>query len=85
MAYLHPADIIPSIAQSDWEGAELRLRAAVEILKQRANEGESFPRSVGIPRARARLPQSLAEHQPELVYHDGRLEVFGANQEPPVL
>jgi transposase len=85
MAYLHPADIIPSIAQSDWEGAELRLRAAVEVLKQRANEGESFPRSVGIPRARARLPQSLAEHQLELVYHDGRREAFGANQEPPVL
>jgi transposase len=43
-----------------WEGVESRLSAVTDSLIQRANEGEVFPRSMGIPRARARLPQSLS-------------------------
>jgi hypothetical protein len=84
-ASLHPPDNIPSIAHDAWEGAELRLRAAVEVLQQRANEGQDLPRSVGIPRARARLPQSLVSNQQELVYRRGRLETLALEQEPPAL
>ncbi len=76
-AHLDSTNHIPSIAQSDWEGAELRLRAAVEVLQQRAKEGQILPRSVGIPRAGARLPQSLATNRLELVYRHGRLEALG--------
>lgn len=72
-AHLDPPDSIPSIAH--WEGAELRLRAAIEVL-QRANDGQVLPRSVGIPRARARRPKSLANIQLELVYRRGRLEAL---------
>ncbi|MEI6046375.1 MAG: transposase [Chloroflexota bacterium] len=43
-----------------WEGVESRLSAVTDSLIQRANEGEVFPRSMGIPRARARLPQNLS-------------------------
>ncbi len=74
VAYLHLPDNIPSIARSDWEGAELRLRAVVEVLHQRAKEGQILPQSVGIPRARARLLKSLATTRQELVYRRGRLE-----------
>jgi len=70
------SDIIPSIAHDEWEGAELRLRAAIEVLTQRAKEGQSLPRSVGIPHARARLPQSLANLHQGLVYRRGRLEAL---------
>ncbi len=59
-----------------WESAELRLRAALEVVQQRAKEGQVFPRSMGIPRARARLPKSLANIQQELVYRRGRLEAL---------
>ncbi len=76
-AHLDLPNTIPSIAHDEWEGADLRLRAAVEVLQQRANEGQSLPRSVGIPRAGARLPQSLAPNQLELVYRRGRLETLG--------
>ena len=76
-AYLDPPDTIPSIAHEEWEGADLRLRAAVEELQQRANEGQVVPRSVGIPRAGARLPESLAPNRQELVYRRGRLEAPG--------
>ncbi|WP_338010110.1 transposase [Ktedonobacter racemifer] len=59
-AYLDPADPIPSCAryQGYWEGAEARLRAAHERLTQRAKEGQTLPRSMGLTRARARLPES---------------------------
>jgi len=77
VAHLDPSDTIPSIAQDSWEGADLRLQAAVEVLQQRAKEGQSLPRSVGIPRAGARLPQSLEPNQLELVYRHGRLEALG--------
>ncbi len=84
-AHLDPPNTVPSIAQDSWEGAELRLQAAIEVLQQRANEGQALPRSVGIPRAGARLPKSLAPNQQELVYRRGRLEALGEAQEPPVL
>jgi hypothetical protein len=76
-AHLEYPNVIPSIAHEEWEGAELRLRAAIEVLAQRAKEGQALPRSVGIPRAGARLPKSLAPNRLELVYRRGRLEALG--------
>ena len=75
-AYLEPPDSIPSIAHDEWEGAELRLRAAGEALQQRAKEGQVVPQSAGIPRAGARLPESLAPNRLELVYRRGRREAL---------
>ncbi len=68
-AYLDPAELSPSCAQYvvPWEGAEARLRAAHERVIQRANEGQDLPRSMGIPRARARLPQSPSEAEQGLL------------------
>lgn len=43
LAYLEPEDTNPSISLKDWEGAELRLRAEMERLQQRANEGQTLP------------------------------------------
>jgi hypothetical protein len=59
--------VIPSCAQSVilWESAEARLQAAHARVLQRANEGQSLPRSMGVPRAGARRPQSLGEPTPE--------------------
>jgi len=56
-AYLDPAILIPSCAQYvvPWEGAEARLRAAHERVKERANAGQTLPQSFGVPRAGARL------------------------------
>src|SRR5260221_2319569 len=78
-AYLEPPDYLPSSARYHvyWEGAELRLRAALERLYQRAKEGQVLPRSVGISGARARLPQSLATNQQELRYRHARVEALG--------
>jgi hypothetical protein len=76
-AHLDFPDTIPSIAQDSWEGADLRLCAAVEVLAQRAKEGQTLPRSVGMPRAGARLPESLAPNRQGLVYRRGRLEALG--------
>jgi len=61
-AYLDPAEPTPSCAQYviGWEGAEARLRAAHERAMQRANAGQVLPQSFGIPRAGARLPESLS-------------------------
>jgi len=39
--------------------------------------GQVLPRSVGIPRAGARLPQSLATNQQGQVYRHGKLEALG--------
>src|SRR6266567_727843 len=65
LALLNPRETIPSIAHGEWEGAELRLRAGMESLEQRANAGESFPQSFGIPGARARRLKSLGSPQQE--------------------
>jgi hypothetical protein len=77
VAYLEPSDTIPSIVHDEWERAEPRVQAAIEVLQQRAKEGQALPRSVGIPYARARLPESLSTPQEELVYRRGRLEALG--------
>jgi hypothetical protein len=71
-AHLTLPDTTPSIAHDEWEGADLRLLAAVEALVQRAKEGQSLPRSIGITGARARLPQSSGEPRQELISLFGR-------------
>ncbi len=80
IAHLETETTIPSIAHDAWEGAELRLRAAMEVLHQRAKEGQSLPGSVGISRAGACLPKSLANAHLELVYRRGRLEALRQEQ-----
>jgi len=84
-AYLDPPDHLPSSAQYGvyWESAEARLQAALEVIYQRAKEGQVMPRSMGIPRARVRLPESLATARQGLVYRRGKLETLEQEQEPP--
>ncbi len=53
LAHLQPEQKIPSITHHAWEGAEPRLRAVMEALQQRANDGQILPRSMGL----------LASHQ----------------------
>ncbi len=88
-AYLDPAKLSLSCAQYviAWEGAEARLRAAHERTIQRANEGQVLPRSMGIPRARARLPKSRSEATQELLFlsRRGNVEAWKRRSEPPVL
>jgi hypothetical protein len=79
-AYLDPAEPIPSCAQYviPWEGAEARLRLAHECVQQRANEGQSLPRSMGHTRAGARRPESRSEptQEPAFLLRRGRLEAW---------
>jgi Putative transposase DNA-binding domain len=81
--------LIPSCARAviPWEASEARLRAAHERVQQRANEGQSLPRSFGVPRAGARRPQSLSEAtlEPTFLARRGRLEAWKHRLEPPVL
>jgi hypothetical protein len=88
-AHLESENDLPSCARYKvpWEGAETRLRAAQERLLQRANEGQVLPRSMGIPRARARQPQSLSEPQQEPIFllRGGRVEAWNERSDPPVL
>ena len=88
-AYLDPADPIPSCARyaAYWEGAEARLQAAHERAKQRANEGQVMPQSMGMPRAGARLPESLSKATSELLFLSsrGKAEAWKHRSEPPVL
>ena len=81
--------LIPSCAQSVilWESAEARLQAAHARVHQRAKEGQSLPRSMGVPRAGARRPQSLGEptQEPAFLLRQGRLEAWKESSEPPVL
>jgi hypothetical protein len=73
LAHLLPEQTIPSVTHHVWEGAEPRLRAVMEDLQQRANEGEPFPRSMGMSasgkavRAGARRLKSPAYPQLEPV------------------
>ncbi len=69
-AYLDAENDLPSCARYTvpWEGAETRLRATQEQMQQRANEGQILPRSMGMPRARARQPQSLSEPTQEPIF-----------------
>ena len=73
-AYLDMKTLIPSIDPEIWEGMETCLRTAIEENIQRANDGQVLPRSMGVPRARARLFSSLDCPSQELVYHRGRLK-----------
>jgi hypothetical protein len=88
-AYLDPADLIPSCARYRryWEGAEARLQAAHERVIQRAKEGQVLPRSMGIPRAGARLPESRSEATQELLFlsRRGKVEAWKHRPEPPAL
>jgi hypothetical protein len=85
-AFLDPADPLPSCAQYvvPWEGAEARLRAAHERVKERAKEGQVMPRSMGIPRAGARLPESRSEptQEPAFSLRRGRLEAWKGRENP---
>jgi hypothetical protein len=84
LAFLKPAETIPSIYRHVWEGAEPRLRAEVERLSQRANEGYLLPGSMGIPRARARQLKSPDSSQQGLLFQfrKGRVETLGRRKEP---
>ncbi|HEY7127854.1 MAG TPA: transposase [Ktedonobacterales bacterium] len=75
--------LVPSIAQHTWESAETRLRAAIEVNIQRANAGQVLPQSMGIPRARAHLPQSLAGAQRGPGSLEESQEELAHLQEPP--
>ena len=87
LAYLAPAETVPSITHDEWAGVESRLKAVVEVLQQRANAGQSLPRSFGIPGARARRPKSPQPNRLELasLSRRGRIEALGLAQEPPLL
>jgi hypothetical protein len=88
-AFLDPADPNPSCVQYvvPWEGAEARLLAAHERVQERAKEGQVMPRSMGIPRAGARLPQSPSEATQELLFlsRRGKVEAWKRRSEPPAL
>src|SRR5258707_2573475 len=89
-AYLDPAvDSIPSCARYvvPWEGAEARLRAAHERAQERAKEGQVVPRSFGISRAGARLPESPSEATTELLFLSkrGKVEAWKRRPEPSAL
>ena len=81
--------LIPSCAQAvvHWEASEARLRAAQEGVLQRANEGQSLPRSFGMPRAGARRPSSLSQttQEPTFLLRHGKLEAWKCRSEPPLL
>ncbi len=88
-AYVATAHDIPSCAryQVPWEGAEARLRAAQERLEERAKEGQHLPRSFGMPRAGARLPENRGEatQEPLFLLRRGRVEAWKHRPEPPLL
>ena len=77
LAYLEPEQTIPCVTHHVWESAEPRLHAVMQGLQQRANEGEPFPRSMGVSasgkaaRARARRLKSPAYPHQELCFSDG--------------
>jgi hypothetical protein len=88
-AYLDPGHPDPSHAQYSvyWESAEARLQAAWEVIVQRANEGQTVPRSFGVPRAGACLPRSSSQPtlEPAFLLRRGRLEAWKEDLEPPLL
>ena len=74
LAYLEPEQTLPSVNQPVWEGAEPRLRAVMEGLQQRANEGQKLPRSMGVSASRKaaragarRLESPAYPHQESVV------------------
>ena len=91
LAHLAPEQTTPSVTQHVWEGAEPRLRAVMEGLQQRANEGHRLPRSMGVvapgvaARAGARRLKSPAYPQQEPLFHQESEEALSEQQEPPHL
>jgi Putative transposase DNA-binding domain len=87
LAYMKPTDITPSIDHLVWKGSESSLRAAVEVLLQRANDRQVLPRSFGIPGGRARQLESpeccQQELAPTLVYWREKREALVNGKEPP--
>ena len=90
-AYLDPPEFLPSCARQRyaacWEGREPGLRAAHERLLQRASAGQSLPRSFGIPRGGARLPESPSRPllEPVALLAQGSREAESRGKEPPGL
>ena len=84
LAFLDPAECLPSITRSDWAGVETRLMAVVEDLIQRATEGHHLPRSFGLIGAGARQPKSLEPNrlEPADLLARAPLEALGLGQEP---
>jgi len=91
LAHLEAEQTQPSITRPVWEGAEPRLRAVMEVLQQRANEGRRLPRSMGLlasgkaARVGARRLKSPAYPHQEPIIHQERSEALGEQQEPPRL
>ena len=77
LSYLESEQTIPSVTQSVWEDAEPRLRAVMEGIQQRANEGQTLPQSMGVSAsgkaacARARRLESPAYPHQEPCFPDG--------------
>jgi transposase len=77
LAYLESQQTHPSVTQHVWAGAEPRLRAVMEDLQQRANEGQILPRSMGLAasgqaaRAGVRRLKSPADPHQEPVHPKG--------------
>jgi len=77
LAHLEPQQTTPTVTQHVWEGAgvgvEPRRLTVMEGLQQRAHEGQTLPRSMGLlasgkaARARARRLKSPAYPQLEPV------------------
>ena len=70
-----------------WRGRRRACRQHTSESSQRANEGQRAPRSMGIPRAGARLPKSPSEATPELLFLSrvrGKVEAWRHRSEPPV-
>ncbi|HEX4207086.1 MAG TPA: AAA family ATPase, partial [Ktedonobacteraceae bacterium] len=61
--------------------------AAHERTRQRAKEGQTLPRSFGLARAGARLPESSGEppQEPAFQLRCGGLEAWNEHLEPPPL
>ena len=90
-AYLDPADPFPSCARqryaAGWEGREPGLQAAYERLIQRAREGQTVPRSAGIPtRQSASAQKSKPSHtRAPSSSREEKGETWKQSKEPPGL
>jgi hypothetical protein len=90
-AYLDPPDFLPSCARqryaASWEGREPGLRAAYEHLIQRAREGQTLPRSVGIPLTPERhcLKVRVEPHKSPSSSDEEEGETWKQSAEPPGL
>ncbi len=91
LAHLEAEKTLPSVTRHVWEGAEPRLQAVMEGLRQRANEGHCLPPSMGVvasrkaARAGARRLKSPVNRQQEPIIPRERAEALSETQEPPRL